>query len=185
MRYTTLTAVGIFFLLTIVQGCQTAEDASHIVSTPTLPDPHHHVVDVSQGVFHPQTAADFEVVEVPVEPDLERESVTVNPEGTWRAFATFGQTCRIFIEEVETGRTYEMRGVFLPWRPFSDLVWVSNNILVFDVWSQPHYGIHYAVDTRERKLVLASPFPDRLPDASEDSTSPPPAPAPPRVPPRP
>jgi hypothetical protein len=85
--------------------------------------------------------------------DRKFEAFTVNDEGDSTGY-------RIFFVEKATGIIYEVRGLPLPHRPFSDLVWNNNRTLVFDRWSQPHYGIHYAVDVITRKLVTASAFPD-------------------------
>ena len=38
------------------------------------------------------------------------------------------------------------------------LIRENNRTLVFDRWSQPHYGIHSVVDVRRKKLVMASAF---------------------------
>ena len=132
--------------------------------TPTLPDPHHHVVDVNNNWLGQVNAAGFKIVEVSVKPGPKRENVTGNQDKTFQAFFTCDQTCRMFFEELAVGHIYELQAPsFSPGRPFSDLVWVTNEILVFDQWAQPHHGVHYAVDVKEKKLILASPFPDQLP----------------------
>jgi len=112
-----------------------------------------------------EVAPDFQVVAVQPAPDLVRDEVVVNPAGTYRAFTGCAETCRIFFEAIATGKVFEIQGLPLPWRPFSALVWVTDDILVFDRWSQPHYGIHYAVDVGERTLLVAAPFPDEVPAA--------------------
>jgi hypothetical protein len=33
---------------------------------------------------------------------------------------------------------------------------------MFDRWSQPHYGVHYAVNIKSRKLLIAAPFGDKF-----------------------
>lgn len=163
MKARTLMLFELCFLAVMIEGCQVNKNALNNVPTPTLVDPHHHVVDISKAWLDPQIVATFKIVEVSIEPDLERENNTKNQNGTFQAFTTCGQSCRIFIEELKTSKIYELQGLPLEWRPFSDLVWITNDILVFDRWSQPHYGVHYAVNMKERKLILASPFPDQLP----------------------
>lgn len=129
----------------------------------TYPDPHHHVVDINNNGLG-SNAAKFKMAEVSVEPNGERESSTVNQEMTFQAFFACDQGCRVLVEELATGQTHELQAPsFAPWRPSSDPVWVTNDILVFDQWMQPHHGVHYAVDVRARKLILASPFPYQLP----------------------
>ncbi len=164
MRANTLLALC--FLVVILQGCQ-AQNTHSTVSTPKLPDPHHHVVDVNDIGLVPELAAKFKMVQVSIDPNLIRENITLNPNKSFRAFTTCeGAPCqhKIYVEAHNTGQTFEIQGLSsLPWRPFSDLVWITDDILVFDRWSQPHYGIHFAVDVKARKLVLATPFPDQLP----------------------
>jgi hypothetical protein len=176
MRVGSFLLLGIYLVIIILQSCETVpstssstvEKASNTVTKPTvelaLLDPHNHIVDVNESQPDLQNFEDFKVVAVSIEPDLERENVAVNQEKTFQAFSNCDDTaCRIFFESLSTGQTYEIQGLPLPHRPFSDVVWVAENILVFDRWSQPHYGIHYAVDVSEQKLLLASPFPDELP----------------------
>mgnify|MGYP001587957400 FL=1 len=64
------------------------------------------------------------------------------------------------LEEVRSAQRYELRGLPLPWRPLGALKWADTDRLAFDRWSQPHYGIHYVLDVRHGRLVLAAPFPD-------------------------
>jgi len=129
---------------------------------PVLPDPHDHVVDVS-GIGAPADIADdFAVVAVDLDASLVREDIVTSTAGTYRAFTVSDSSFRIFFEPLPAGPTLEIQGLPGPWRPFSSLVWVTDNILVFDRWSQPHYGIHYAVDAQTRTLLRAAPFPDRL-----------------------
>ena len=157
-------STGLLLLLAILLlGCGTPAPPP---APPTaLPDPHHHVVDVSGPGLLAEVAPDLQIVAVPPPPEWAHEEVALNPTGTYRAFTGCAETCRIFFEALATGETFEILGLPLPWRPFSDLVWVTDEILVFDRWSQPHYGLHYAVDVREQTLLLASPFPDEAPAA--------------------
>lgn len=144
-----------------------AQEATHddiINATPTLPDPHHHVVNVNNNGLGPQNATEFKAVEVVADRDLKQESAITNQDETFRAFSTCDQTCRVLFDEISTSKRYELQASsFLPGRPFSDLVWIAGEILVFDQWTQPHHGVHYAIDVREKKLILASPFPDEVP----------------------
>lgn len=65
---------------------------------------------------------------------------------------------RIFFADRRTGKIYEIRGVPLAWRQFSDLQWQGNRTLVFDRWANPTYGAHYEIDARTRKLKKALVF---------------------------
>ena len=137
--------------------------------TSSLPlDPHQHVVDVNQGGFDVGiNASDFHVVTATVPANFtQKENIVSNGNNTRRAFMACDQNnCQdeLFIDDFLIGCTYHLQSAqFMPWRPFSDIVWVTDDIVVFDQWSQPHYGIHYMVDMRSKKLLLAAPFPDEL-----------------------
>ena len=135
-----------------------------------ITDPHHHLVDV-EGVME-EIRATFRLVLVSPDVAVQKENPcatcysVVNPDKTLRAFTTYvpgvNQSDRIFIEEMQAKKIFEIQGLPLPYRPFSDLVWINNHILVFDRWSQPHYGIHYAVDFSTKTLLVAAPFPDEF-----------------------
>jgi hypothetical protein len=107
-----------------------------------------------------------EIVPVTLEGGLVREGLARSRDGRFEAFTSYhaGQTpgYRLYFAERRAGKVYEVRGLPLAHRPFSDLVWVNDRTLAFDRWSQPHYGIHYAVDVRAKRLSVASAFPDEL-----------------------
>ncbi|MBI4502714.1 MAG: hypothetical protein HY700_16330 [Gemmatimonadetes bacterium] len=128
---------------------------------PLAPDPHHHVVPVHEPQWKADLAPNAHVV--PVQGLVAGSDSVVSPAGRWRAFVVPSQEepgGRVCFQEVGGGRVYELRGIPLPYRPLSDLVWLDEDRLAFDRWSQPHYGIHYVLDVRRRRLVLAAPFPD-------------------------
>lgn len=156
--------LGASLLIVINQACLASESRPKVTLTPTIPDPHNHVGDINNNSLGPQNAADFKLVESFVEPNAASENIAVNQQGTLRAFSLCERDCEIFIEDLETNRTYQLEAPsFLSTRPFSDLVWIANDILIFDQWTQPHYGVHYAVDVVNRELILASPFTDQAP----------------------
>jgi hypothetical protein len=113
-----------------------------------------------------QIIHDVEIAEVTLDKGVTRENLARSRGGRYEAFTSYqpGQlpSYRIYFAERGTGKVYEVRGLPLPHRPFSDLVWVSGRTLAFDRWSQPHYGIHYVVSVRGRKLLRASAFPDEF-----------------------
>ena len=107
-----------------------------------------------------------EIAEVTLDKSVSRENVARSWDGRYEAFTTYhpdqSPSFRIYFAQRGTGRVYEVRGLPLPHRPFSDLAWVNNRTLAFDRWSQPHYGIHYAVNVKGKKLMRASAFPDEF-----------------------
>ena len=171
MKHRIGVALRLVFAFTAT-GCRAAIAPDDPSTATPLPDPHNHVVDVSQAGLSPESTADFEMAEVSLDPGLKRENVTESPSGTFQAFTVCdpalcsSDNCcqdRILVEEMRTGQLCEIQGLPLRWRPFSDLVWIADNILVFDRWSGPDRGVHYAVNTQERQLLIASPFPRQLP----------------------
>jgi hypothetical protein len=157
-------------------GCYHAANTPSTIPTPTLPDPHNHAVDVNQMTPVPEVIEKFKMVEIHTEIELQRQNVVTSSEGNFRAFTVCdpslcqGESCcqdRLFVEDIEKGNIYEIQGLPLAWRPFSDLVWIRDHVLIFDRWSQPEYGIHYAVDASKRKIILASPFPDQAPEVPD------------------
>ncbi|MBN1483809.1 MAG: PD40 domain-containing protein [Chloroflexia bacterium] len=152
--------------LLLLQGCQPPQESGR-AANPTPTDPHQHVVDVVPATPLPEIAAGFAFVRVTLDPQAERYQITPNRAGTRRAFCiqeqapSGGWVERLIVEDLAQGSLYEIQGLPLPWRPFSDLAWLDEDVLVFDRWAQPHYGTHYAVDVRQGTLLLASPFSDQ------------------------
>jgi hypothetical protein len=111
-----------------------------------------------------QVLPDVTIAEVVLDSSVAKENLTKSPNGKYEAFTSShdGQSIsvRIYFRDRRTGKVYEVRGLPFPHRPFSDLAWISNTTLVFDRWSQPHYGIHYVMNAKDKKLVSASGFPD-------------------------
>jgi len=105
-------------------------------------------------------APEFSMVETSLAANSKKENLVTNRSRTFDVFTV--SVMRLFVAERKTGRIFEIRGLPLEWRPFSDLVWENNHTLVFDRWSQPHYGVHYAVDVKTKRLVMAAPFPDEF-----------------------
>jgi len=135
------------FLIAIIMGsCQNSEPQNSRLPTPTLDDPHHHGVDIS----HIGIPVEIKVVEVTMDPNIVRENVTANQSRTFKAFTTYEESFNIFVEDTVEGVTMEIQGFPSPWRPFSDLVWITDDILVFDRWANPHYGVHYTINIRRK-----------------------------------
>ena len=67
---------------------------------------------------------------------------------------------RIFVKDLKSEKVYEIKGLPLESRFFSDPVWLNNRTLLFDRWAQPRYGAHYAFDVVRQKLTAAVPFSD-------------------------
>jgi hypothetical protein len=118
-----------------------------------------HVHPKLQSVFE-NVSDEFSLVETSLARTVKKENLVTNRSRTYDAFIV--SVTRIFILERKTRRVFEIRGLPLEWRPFSDLIWQNSHTLVFDRWSEPHYGVHYAVDVKSKKLVQAAAFPDEF-----------------------
>lgn len=131
-----------------------------VASFATSDGAHHHskLGDVTEEVL-----ANVRIVAVTLEAGVKKEDFAKSRDGKYEAFTLFREgpeSNRIFFTDKGTGKIYEISGLALSHRPFSDLEWLNNRTLVFDRWSQPHYGIHYVVDVKKRKVMSAAAFPD-------------------------
>jgi hypothetical protein len=126
----------------------------------------------------PEIVAGFRMVAEQPPVGLRRRNVVTTSAGHFRAFTVCdpalcqGEGCcqeRLFVEDLGQGRTYEIQGLPLTWRPFSDLAWFRGDVLTFERWAQPAYGVYYAVDVGEGELLLAAPLSGRSLDEQTDS----------------
>lgn len=166
MRYFILT---VFVLATF--GCSLQQSAPEA----QLPDPAGHVVDVHALPWSTNSAPNIKVVEVDPPDSSKREQITRSGNATAYVVARSDPN-DLQIEYVyfnHNGKTYRIEGVPLEQRPITAVAWASSRYLVFDRWSQPHYGVHYVVDTEQLSVVHICPFPDRffLDQQQQDSGS--------------
>jgi hypothetical protein len=127
-------------------------------SRPALPKSHRHLGIDKSAVG--DAIPEFSMAETVLAAGTKKENLVTSRSREFDAFTVSGT--RLFLAERRTGKIFEIRGLPLEWRPFSDLIWADRRTLMFDRWSQPHYGVHYAVDVVSRRLVAAVPFPDKL-----------------------
>ena len=131
-----------------------------------LPDPVGHIVDVHARPWSAEVAPDARIVETTAPVQRLRSDIVMRD--TRQAFVVSNEGGAEVDRQVEFvyftsgARCFRIEGLPLPWRPFSDLAWASDRYLVFDRWSQPHYGVHYVVDTIERRVVHVAAFPDQF-----------------------
>ena len=149
MRRTVAQLLTVFFALLICVSSQTPR-ASLFKS-------HRHIgMDNGHSVDIPE----FSMVETSLERNIKRANVVTSQNRKRYAFTV--DDTRLFVSDRTTQKVLEISGLPLEWRPFSNLTWASNDTLMFDRWSQPHYGVHYEVNVRSRKLLIAAPFPDKF-----------------------
>jgi hypothetical protein len=106
---------------------------------------------------------------------LTRESAT-NQAGTYRAVILCEplpqnpDACqdRLLVQNLAVGETKAVGSdCFLPWRPLSDLSWVTDTLLEFDQWATPDYGHHFEVDVETDQLLKAEPIATEKSDGPE------------------
>ena len=143
-------------LALVLAGCSAQADLIG-TATPVQFQRGISVTESTDDYFATQQAADLEIVEVSDVTASELKAGVANPSQTLTAYNwCTEQSCRILVEELGTHQIYELAGPFLSWRPISDPLWLNDDILAFDQWSNPHYGIHYEVDFGQRKIIFVS-----------------------------
>ncbi len=98
-------------------------------------------------------AAHFNFIEVEKTNEPEWES-SVNPTAEYRAFHLCVPPCGIFVEELFSGKTYELSMPdFDANRNFKDLSWSSAYVLEFKQVTSPDIAIGYTIDVEKRQLL--------------------------------
>ncbi len=96
----------------------------------------------------------FAVVPIPVG---QIGNLVTNANRTRQAFSVYFPGAeisdRLFVTDLTSHEALEITGIPLPHRPISNLTWETENIVVFERWSQPHYGWRYKIDCKAKKLV--------------------------------
>lgn len=96
--------------------------------------------------------------------EFNRQSPSVNPARTRTAYtAKFPIEADaenlmdvVVVHDAGDDKFYEIRGIEdFPWRPLSDLKWISNDVLQFEQWVNPNNGGRYRVNLKTGKLVAA------------------------------
>ena len=149
MRLTAAQLLTVFFALVICVSSQTPRG-------PLFKSHRHIALDNGNSVDIPE----FSMVEISLERNIKRANLVTSNNRKRDAFTV--DDTRLFVSDRTTKKVLEITGLPLEWRPFSNLTWASNDTLMFDRWSQPHYGVHYEVNVRSRKLLIAAPFPDKF-----------------------
>ena len=113
----------------------------------------------------------FKVIEtMPMAGSVPLRGITTNQRGSSNAFLACApesegsSQChdRVFVENIETGQLFELQDeCFLPWRPYTNLGWSTDEILVFDQWANPNYGHHFAVLITSGELIEVWAFNDQ------------------------
>jgi hypothetical protein len=122
-----------------------------------VPRSHRHPGVAKPAVEH--SIPELSVTETTLEATTARENTVTDRRRRYDAFTALDT--RLFVAERRSGKVREIRGLPFEWRPFSNLTWADDRTLMFDRWSSPHVGMHYAVDVVSGRLVAAQSFHDR------------------------
>lgn len=66
----------------------------------------------------------------------------------------------LFLVDPWTGKTYRLENLHFLHRYIRALEWIDTRFLCFDIWTGPHFGVHYVIDTRTKRLIHATHFHD-------------------------
>jgi hypothetical protein len=140
--------------------------ASAIIFSPVAPHRSQGEPDlVFMGSILRAVSREVRIVAASPDPRLAKENRARDRSGRFEAFTVAdsapgvsGTVDRIFFTDRRAKRTYEIRGLLNPQRPFNDLTFKAGGLLQFERWANPHAGVRYRVDVRRRKLVSARSF---------------------------
>ncbi len=145
MRKVLLKISWIVFAVLWLQGCQS-----------NAPRSYNDAQDLCQ---------DFQIVETQATVDLQQtRNTAVDQSDYLKAYivclpisgTTAGCQDKLFVEDTATQKTYELKATcLLPWRPFSNLAWTTDKILLFEQWANPSFGHRFSVDVSTGKMIDA------------------------------
>jgi hypothetical protein len=143
--------------------------ASEVSSVATLADPHHHFGNVHTTSSNQELLQGVKFEAAPELPK-HREQVTKAIEGgTLEAFVSKDKVDFVsyepdllFIADTSGVKIYRLINRDFPHRFISDIKWLTRNYICFDVWTGPHYGVHYVVNATVPKVIHAVHFHDQF-----------------------
>lgn len=145
-------------ILTCLISCETTFEKQ----VPTESIANTAIVDSIGDLFTENIKANFKVehIEDPVWPD---DTIFLeNPYAKDHVAATYCmESCEIVVFQEGNTRTRKLNSTsFSPGRPFSNLQWLSDEVLAFKQWSQPHHGLYYEVNITTEELIKVIPIND-------------------------
>lgn len=142
--------LGSFIILFITAGATRAQS--------DIPDPHRHG-NLSDASFLDEIKDDVRIEEVEDQQPPPKGKGFYNTERTMRAFLVIIKDAgeeQLFVEDLKTGKVIVIDGLPFPNRPYSDITWVKEGLLVFDRSTNPQSGAHYVADMKSMKLIVAA-----------------------------
>jgi hypothetical protein len=133
-----------------------------------LPDLHRHFGAIHKVVPNKELMSRVKFEVVSVIPKGQEQSTT-NVTGTLKAFVAKARVSFVsyepdllFVASRTGSKVYRMLLLDFPHREISGIKWLTSNCLCFDVWTGPHYGVHYVIDASMPKLIHATHFHDEF-----------------------
>jgi len=123
-----------------------------------IPDVHKHGIVTHPFLNKWGETYEFKMVRT-ILPDDYVDEIVENPDKSWRAYMmcvpqenpNSGCLGKVYVENSQ-GDVYEVQSDAInPLRVFNDVMWATNDILVFDQWT--HWGFHIAIDVEHQKLA--------------------------------
>ena len=151
-------------LLAAIVGCSSIRD---------YPDPHRHKVQIHDG-----TNSEFHVHALLVK-DARSLDVKEDPTQAVACNRANTRTARLAKRRLPGRSSYDSPVLILnsqkeeplclftdewPSRPLSDPVWLTDRLLVFDLWTGPSYGWHYVFDAKRKRVTFVDGFWDEYED---------------------
>lgn len=140
-----------------------------------LTDPHQHFGDVHATRSNSGLLRGVEFEPIAKIPDVQRQA-THNKSGERTVFVASGRVDYVdyepdllFVVNRRNSKAYRTLNRDFPHRPISDINWLTDEFVCFDVWTGPHYGVHYVVDASRPKIVHAIHFHDAFIEEIERS----------------
>jgi len=144
-----------------------------------IPDPHGHY-----GQVHLAKSSNIVMKDVHFELisglPTERTLYTKNHTGNKAAFVSYGHVPYVSYEpelfcvvDYEGNLVHRLLNPHFPHRPVSEINWLTENLVCFDVWTGPHFGVHYVVDAIRYKVLHAVHFHDEFIEGLEKGIQPP------------
>lgn len=123
-----------------------------------IPDVHRHGITnhpFFKSWMHPYK---FQMVKTLL-PEGNIDEIVASPNKKWQAYImcvpqenpNYGCLGKVYVKD-NSGSVYEIQSEIInPLRVFNNVVWATDDIIVFDQWT--HWGFHVAIDVANQQLL--------------------------------
>ncbi len=153
--------IGTGVLCTVITiGC--------VARVPQVPDPHRHLASPDAKEFEPSVLRAYRFERL-ANPPLAPEQAVASPDRRYLAYVAEApaqglnyQPEHFFLQEVATGHVWMLRNSLFPHRYVEQPTWIDDRYVCFDIWTTPHYGVHFVVDANDQRLIHAAHYHDEF-----------------------